>query len=92
MIAAEGAHAAETLAEIRHEFTRRSDRAGSQWFESDPNWFQSAVFYEVHVRGFADGNDDGIGDFLGLTDKLDYLQVAGRGLHLAAADVPVAVA
>jgi maltose alpha-D-glucosyltransferase / alpha-amylase len=48
-----------------------------QWFESDPLWFKRAVFYEVHVRGFFDGNDDGSGDLRGLTDKLDYLQWLG---------------
>ena len=50
---------------------------GGQWFESDPLWFKRAVFYEVHVRGFFDGNDDGSGDLRGLTDKLDYLQWLG---------------
>ncbi|HEY7692040.1 MAG TPA: maltose alpha-D-glucosyltransferase [Gaiellaceae bacterium] len=48
-----------------------------QWFESDPLWFKRAVFYEIHIRGFFDGNDDGAGDFRGLTDKLDYLQWLG---------------
>jgi maltose alpha-D-glucosyltransferase / alpha-amylase len=47
------------------------------WFESDPLWFKRAVFYEIHIRGFFDGNDDGAGDFRGLTDKLDYLQWLG---------------
>jgi maltose alpha-D-glucosyltransferase/alpha-amylase len=50
---------------------------GGQWFESDPLWFKRAVFYEVHLRGFFDGNDDGSGDLRGLTDKLDYLQWLG---------------
>ena len=48
-----------------------------QWFERDPNWFKRAVFYEIHIRGFFDGNDDGSGDFRGLVDKLDYLQWLG---------------
>jgi maltose alpha-D-glucosyltransferase/alpha-amylase len=48
-----------------------------QWFEADPLWFKRAVFYEIHLRGFHDGNDDGSGDLLGLTDKLDYLQWLG---------------
>ena len=48
-----------------------------QWFESDPLWFKRAVFYEIHIRGFFDGNDDGSGDFRGLIDKLDYLQWLG---------------
>jgi maltose alpha-D-glucosyltransferase/alpha-amylase len=43
----------------------------------DPLWYQDAVIYELHVRAFADGNDDGIGDFPGLTSKLDYLQDLG---------------
>jgi maltose alpha-D-glucosyltransferase / alpha-amylase len=47
------------------------------WFESDPQWFKRAVFYEIHIRGFFDGNDDGAGDFRGLSDKLDYLQWLG---------------
>ena len=47
------------------------------WFERDPLWFKTAVFYEIHLRGFYDGNDDGSGDFRGLTEKLDYLQEIG---------------
>jgi maltose alpha-D-glucosyltransferase/alpha-amylase len=41
------------------------------------NWFQTAVFYEVLVRGFYDGNQDGSGDLHGLTAKLDYLEWLG---------------
>jgi maltose alpha-D-glucosyltransferase/alpha-amylase len=40
-------------------------------------WYKDAVFYEVHVRGFFDSNGDGIGDFGGLAEKLDYLQWLG---------------
>src|SRR5215469_5112713 len=43
----------------------------------DPLWFKDAVIYEVHVRAFFDANDDGVGDFLGLTRKLDYIQDLG---------------
>ena len=43
----------------------------------DPLWFQRAVFYEVLIRGFFDGNDDGVGDIPGLISKLDYLQWLG---------------
>jgi maltose alpha-D-glucosyltransferase/alpha-amylase len=49
----------------------------THWFERDPLWFKRAVFYEIHLRGFYDGNDDGSGDFVGLTEKLDYLQWLG---------------
>ncbi|BCW65803.1 trehalose synthase [Arthrobacter sp. NicSoilB4] len=45
--------------------------------QHDPHWYRKAVFYEVLVRGFADGNGDGSGDFHGLIDKLDYLQWLG---------------
>ncbi|HVO96403.1 MAG TPA: maltose alpha-D-glucosyltransferase [Terriglobales bacterium] len=43
----------------------------------NPLWYKDAVIYEVHVRAFADGNSDGIGDFKGLTEKLDYLYDLG---------------
>ncbi len=41
------------------------------------DWYKDAVFYEVFVRAFADGNGDGIGDLVGLTSRLDYLQSLG---------------
>jgi maltose alpha-D-glucosyltransferase/alpha-amylase len=41
------------------------------------DWYKDAVFYEVFVRAFADGNGDGIGDLVGLASKLDYLQDLG---------------
>ena len=47
------------------------------WFEAEPLWFKTAVFYEVHIRGFYDGDSDGCGDFRGLTEKIDYLQWLG---------------
>jgi maltose alpha-D-glucosyltransferase/alpha-amylase len=47
------------------------------WFESEPLWFKRAVFYEIHIRGFFDGNGDGSGDFRGLIEKLDFLQWLG---------------
>src|SRR5688572_3079005 len=47
------------------------------WFESNPLWFKTAVFYEIHTRAFFDGNDDGSGDLRGLQQKLDYLQWLG---------------
>ncbi len=44
---------------------------------TDPLWFKDAVFYELHVKAFCDGNGDGIGDFRGLIQKLDYLEWLG---------------
>ena len=43
----------------------------------DGLWHKDAIFYELHVRAFKDGNDDGIGDFIGLTSQLDYLKELG---------------
>src|SRR6266404_5668578 len=43
----------------------------------DPLWYKDAVFYELRVRSFFDSNDDGVGDFPGLTAKLDYLSGLG---------------
>jgi len=43
----------------------------------DPQWFKDAVIYQLHVKAFFDSNNDGTGDFRGLTDKLDYIQELG---------------
>jgi maltose alpha-D-glucosyltransferase / alpha-amylase len=43
----------------------------------DPLWYKDAVIYELHPRAFFDSDSDGIGDFQGLAQKLDYLQDLG---------------
>src|SRR5437773_9648020 len=43
----------------------------------DPLWYKDAIIYEVHVRAFHDSVGDGVGDFRGLTRRLDYLQDLG---------------
>jgi maltose alpha-D-glucosyltransferase / alpha-amylase len=43
----------------------------------DDQWYKDAIIYELHVKTFYDSNNDGIGDFPGLTQKLDYLQDLG---------------
>jgi maltose alpha-D-glucosyltransferase / alpha-amylase len=45
--------------------------------DNDELWYKDAVIYQLHVKAFADSNNDGIGDFAGLTDKLGYLQDLG---------------
>ncbi len=40
-------------------------------------WWQKAVFYQIYPRSFADGNGDGVGDFYGMIDRLDYLHDLG---------------
>ncbi len=44
---------------------------------SNPLWYKDAIIYQLHIRAFSDANEDGIGDFRGLTGKLDYLQDLG---------------
>ena len=44
---------------------------------TDLKWWQKAVFYQIYPRSFADGNGDGIGDFIGMTERLDYLADLG---------------
>ncbi|QTP56005.1 maltose alpha-D-glucosyltransferase [Billgrantia sulfidoxydans] len=48
-------------------------------FLDDPLWYKDAVIYQVHVKSFFDANDDGIGDFEGLLQKLDY--IVGLGVN-----------
>jgi maltose alpha-D-glucosyltransferase / alpha-amylase len=43
----------------------------------DELWYKDAIIYQLHVKAFFDSNNDGIGDFAGLTEKLDYLQDLG---------------
>jgi maltose alpha-D-glucosyltransferase/alpha-amylase len=46
-------------------------------FADDPFWYKDAVIYELHPRAFFDSDGDGIGDFRGLAERLDYLQDLG---------------
>ena len=43
----------------------------------DPLWYKDAVIYELHIKAYADANGDGIGDFRGLTERLDHVQSLG---------------
>jgi maltose alpha-D-glucosyltransferase/alpha-amylase len=44
---------------------------------NEPLWYKDAVIYQLHVRSFCDGNGDGVGDFPGLLQQLDYIQDLG---------------
>jgi maltose alpha-D-glucosyltransferase/alpha-amylase len=46
-------------------------------FSEDPLWYKDAVIYQLHVKSFFDANNDGIGDFAGLIEKLDYIADLG---------------
>ena len=52
-------------------------KAGFPPPEDDPLWYKNAIIYELHVRAFYDSDGDGVGDFRGLIEKLDYLQDLG---------------
>ncbi len=54
-----------------------STASASAASNDDPLWYKDAIIYEIHVKSFFDGNNDGVGDFQGLTQKLDYLQSLG---------------
>ncbi len=51
--------------------------SGFDGLPEDPFWYKDAIIYEVHVKTFFDSNSDGVGDFKGLTAKLDYLKDLG---------------
>jgi maltose alpha-D-glucosyltransferase / alpha-amylase len=55
--------------------TRKADARDAA--HDDPLWYKDAIIYELHVRTFFDSDGDGMGDFPGLTAKLDYLQDLG---------------
>ncbi len=56
---------------------RRNRKSEIFALEDEPLWYKDAIIYELHVRAFRDSNGDGIGDFLGVVEKLDYLQDLG---------------
>ena len=43
----------------------------------DPLWYKDAVIYQIHLKSFFDSNNDGVGDFQGLVQKLDYISELG---------------
>lgn len=61
----------------QHYTPKNTFELNAPGLQHDPLWYRKAVFYEVLVRAFADGNGDGSGDFIGLINQLDYLQWLG---------------
>src|SRR4051812_1514542 len=59
----------------------RASRTGAftplQAVDDDPLWYMDAIIYQLHVKAFFDSNGDGVGDFAGLTEKLDYIRDLG---------------
>ncbi len=60
-----------------HEAPARTDGGAPQLLRDDPHWYKDAIIYQLHVKSFADSSDDGVGDFSGLTSKLDYIADLG---------------
>jgi maltose alpha-D-glucosyltransferase/alpha-amylase len=46
-------------------------------YRADPLWYKDAIIYQLHVKVFFDSDNDGIGDFKGLTQRLDYIKDLG---------------
>jgi maltose alpha-D-glucosyltransferase/alpha-amylase len=57
--------------------TSTAIRIKEELSHSAPLWYKDAIIYELHIRAFLDSNGDGIGDFAGLIEKLDYLHDLG---------------
>ena len=63
------------MVEVAERVEGEEDRVVAEAAES--LWYKDAVIYQLHVRTFCDSSNDGIGDFPGLMQKLDYLQELG---------------
>jgi maltose alpha-D-glucosyltransferase / alpha-amylase len=59
------------------ELALAADATSDDAARDDPLWYKDAIIYQAHVRAFFDSNNDGVGDFQGLTQKLDYLEGLG---------------
>jgi maltose alpha-D-glucosyltransferase/alpha-amylase len=55
----------------------RPDAGAPQLLRDDPHWYKDAIIYQLHVKAFHDSTDDGMGDFAGLTERLDYIADLG---------------
>src|SRR5579883_2517022 len=60
---------------MRPQFPPASGHASAK--KDDGAWYKDALIYQLHVRTFCDSNADGVGDFPGLTKRLDYLSDLG---------------
>ena len=85
-MAPEGTHspqrAPSTDRSHRREQRRPSARGARQpapqiVFTQDPLWYKDAVIYQLHLKSYSDSNGDGVGDFAGLIDRLDYIAELG---------------
>jgi hypothetical protein len=56
--------------------------------ERDELWFQDAIIYQLHVKAFADSNNDGMGDFAGLTENSTTLRISASRLFGYGRSIP----
>jgi alpha-glucosidase len=63
--------------EIQHDLDFYSGVESGAAYLSGADWWRSAIFYQIYPKSFADGNGDGIGDLIGIRQRLDYLQLLG---------------
>lgn len=56
---------------------KHQTEAAAPDFISNATWYKDAIIYQLHIKSYFDSNDDGIGDFAGLIQKLDYIQGLG---------------
>src|SRR3954468_23298085 len=68
---------ANRMTRFHHQIATSVVTPATTPMESDPLWYKDAVIYQVHVKAFRDSNDDGIGDFPGLTQGLPYIRDLG---------------
>ena len=55
----------------------RPEHGAPQLLRDDPGWYKDAIIYQLHVKAFFDSTNDGVGDFRGLREKLDYIAELG---------------
>ncbi|HYN65077.1 MAG TPA: maltose alpha-D-glucosyltransferase [Candidatus Limnocylindrales bacterium] len=56
---------------------RRVELGAPQLLRDDPLWYKDAIIYQLHVKAYQDSSGDGLGDFVGLTSRLDYIASLG---------------
>ena len=55
----------------------RPESAPPLLLRDDPHWYKDAIIYQLHVKAFNDSTNDGVGDFAGLAERLDYIADLG---------------
>ena len=67
----------QTVPERTRDAASGADQTTAPIDRGDRDWYKDAIIYQLHVKAFCDANGDGIGDFAGLMQRLDYVQSLG---------------